>query len=55
VDLVPLGDVVEIIGPSGFSTADQAGNGGEIAFVLGVDYHAISNLAVARIHCSATR
>lgn len=51
-DLVPLGEVVEMVGVTGFSSATMIAAGGDLAHLLGLDYHAISNLALARTTCS---
>ena len=52
-DLVPLGEVIEMVGVTGFSRATMIEVAGDLAHVLGLDYHAISNLALARTTCSA--
>jgi hypothetical protein len=52
-DLVPLADPIEMEGPSGFSSAAMTAIGGDLAHVLGLDYHAISTLALARTSCAA--
>jgi hypothetical protein len=51
VALVPVSDVIEIVGPSGLGSAPVAGQDGEAAFLLTVDYHALVDLAAARIRC----
>jgi hypothetical protein len=51
-DLVPLGDVVEMEGETGFSTAAMIRSAGDLVHLLGLDYHAISNVALARTHCA---
>ena len=51
-DLVPLGEVIEMVGVTGFSRATMIEVAGDLAHVLGLDYHAINNLAVARTTCS---
>jgi len=51
VDLVPLGEVVEMEGVTGFSSAAMIDAGGELVHLLGLDYHAISNVALARTAC----
>ena len=52
-ELVPLGEVIEMVGVTGFSRATLIEVAGDLAHVLGLDYHAISNLALARTTCSA--
>lgn len=51
--LVPLGEVIEMVGVTGFSRATMIEVAGDLAHVLGLDYHAINNLALARTTCSA--
>jgi hypothetical protein len=51
-DLVPLGDVVEMEGVTGFATAAMIRSAGDLVHLLGLDYHAISNVALARTHCA---
>jgi hypothetical protein len=50
-DLVPLGEVVEMEGVTGFSTATMIAAGADLVHLLGLDYHAISNVALARTTC----
>lgn len=50
-DLVPLGAVVEMEGVTGFSTAAMIASAGHLVHLLGLDYHAISNVALARTRC----
>jgi hypothetical protein len=50
-DLVPLGEPVEMEGVTGFSTAAMIRSGGDLVHLLGLDYHAISNVALARTRC----
>ena len=52
-ELVPLGEVIEMVGVTGFSRATMIEVAGDLAHVLGLDYHAINNLALARTTCSA--
>ena len=54
-DLVPLADVVEMVGPSGFSAATMTAADGDLAHLLGLDYHAISTTALARTTCPPAR
>ena len=51
-ELVPLGEVIEMVGVTGFSRATMIDVAGDLVHVLGLDYHAISNLALARTTCS---
>ena len=51
-DLVPLADLVEMVGPSGFSAAAMIASSGDLAHLLGLDYHAISTTALARTTCT---
>jgi hypothetical protein len=51
-DLVPLGEVIEMVGVSGFSTATMMPAGGDLVHLLGLDYHAISTMALARTTCA---
>lgn len=53
-DLVPRSDVLEMVGVSGFSSATMIATGTDLAHVLGLDYHAISTLALARTTCTAS-
>ncbi len=42
VDLVPVSDAVELVGPSGLKSAPMVGaDDGDVAFFLTVDYHAL--------------
>ncbi len=50
-DLVPLGEVLEMEGETGFSSARMIAAAGHLVHLLGLDYHAISNLALARTRC----
>jgi hypothetical protein len=50
-DLVPLGELVEMEGVTGFSSAAMISSAGELVHLLGLDYHAISNVALARTRC----
>jgi hypothetical protein len=53
VDLVPVSDVVELVGPSGIKGAPMVGSDdGAVAFFLTVDYHALVDLAAAAIRCT---
>jgi hypothetical protein len=53
VDLVPVSDTVELVGPSGLKSAPMVGaEDGDVAFLLNVDYHAIADLAAAKIRCA---
>lgn len=53
VDLVPVSDAVELVGPSGLKSAPMVGSDdGDVAFFMTVDYHAISDLAAAAIRCA---
>lgn len=51
-ELVPLSAVVEMEGVTGFSSAAMISAGGDLVHLLGLDYHAISNVALARTRCS---
>lgn len=53
VDRVPVSDQVELIGPSGLAGAPMVGGeGGDVDFFLTVDYHALADLAAAKIGCA---
>lgn len=53
VDLVPVSDPVELVGPSGLKSAPMVGaDNGDVAFFLTVDYHALADLAAAKIRCT---
>lgn len=56
VDLVPVSEAVELVGPSGLRSAPMvvADDDGGVAFFMNVDYHAIADLAAARIRCTPT-
>jgi hypothetical protein len=53
VDLVPVSEAVELVGPSGLrSTPMVAAEDGDVAFFMTVDYHALADLAAAKIRCT---
>ena len=53
VDLVPVSDALELVGPSGLKSAPMAGTEeGDVAFFMTVDYHALTDLAAAMIRCA---
>ena len=53
VDLVPVSEAVELVGPSGLKSAPMVGSDdGDVAFFMTVDHHAIADLAAAKIHCT---
>jgi hypothetical protein len=53
VDLVPVSETVELVGPSGMRSAPMVGDeDGDLAFFMTVDYHAIADLAGAMIRCT---
>ena len=53
-DLVPRSQVVEMEGPTGFSSAAMIASAGDLVHLVGLDYHAISNVGLARTTCAAT-
>lgn len=53
VDLVPVSETVELVGPSGIRSAPMVGDeDGDLAFFMTVDYHALADLAGAMIRCT---
>jgi hypothetical protein len=51
-ELVPVSNVVELVGPSGLGGPPIANAGGDIGLFLTVDYHALADLAAARVRCT---
>jgi hypothetical protein len=52
-DRVPVSDQVELTGPSGLEGAPMIADSGDVTFFLTVDYHALTDLAAAKVRCVA--